>query len=66
MKVVCTVTGAWASFLAEGAAYDFVLAESGRDPVFVQFKAKTYNSVFGEGTNKKIPAYTGNNAPSET
>lgn len=57
IKIGCAVTGAGASFIAGGAAYDSVLEESGRNPVFVPFMAKTYNSVFGEGPNNKIKAY---------
>ena len=66
MRWGCATAGAGAGFIAGGAAYDSLLVESGRDPVFVPFMAKTYNSVFGEGPNKKIPPYTGNNALSET
>jgi hypothetical protein len=57
IKIGCSVTGAGASFLAGGAAYDSVLEQSGRNPVFVPFMAKTYNSVFGEGPNNKINTY---------
>jgi hypothetical protein len=66
IKIGCTVTGAGAGFIAGGAAYDTVLAESGREPVFVPFMAKTYNTVFGEGPNKKINTYIEKAVPSET
>lgn len=66
IKVGCTVTGAGATFIAGGAAYDSVLEESGRNPIFVPFMAKTYNSVFGEGPNNKINAYLEKNASPET
>jgi hypothetical protein len=66
IKVGCTVTGAGAGFIAGGAAYDTVLAESGRDPVFVPFMAKTYNTVFGEGPNNKVNTYIEKKVPTET
>jgi len=66
IKIGCTVTGAGASFIAGGAAYDSVLEQSGRNAVFVPFMAKTYNSVFGEGPNKKINTYIEKNVSSET
>jgi len=58
IKVGCTVTGVGAAFLAGGVAYDTVLEQSGRNPVFVPFMAKTYNTVFGEGPNNKIKIIT--------
>jgi hypothetical protein len=66
IKVGCTVTRAGAGFIAGGAAYDTVLAESGRNPVFVPFMAKTYNTVFGEGPNNKINTYIEKSVSSET
>ena len=66
IKIGCTVTGAGASFIAGGAAYDSVLEQSGRNPVFLPFMAKTYNSVFGEGPNKKINTYIEKNVSSDT
>jgi hypothetical protein len=66
IKVGCAVTGAGASFIAGGAAYDSVLEESGRNPVFVPFMAKTYNSVFGEGPNNKVKAYIEKTGSDET
>ena len=66
IKVGCAVTGGGASFIAGGAAYDSVLVESGRKPVFVPFMAKTYNSVFGVVPNNKINAYIEKTVSSET
>lgn len=66
IKIGCTVTGAGAGFIAGGAAYDSVLEQSGRNPIFVPFMAKAYNSVFGEGPNNKIKTYIEKNVSSET
>jgi hypothetical protein len=66
LKVVCAVTGTGVSLIAVGTAYDSVLVESGRDPVFLPFLGKTYSSVLVEGPNKKYQDYTGKFAPSET
>lgn len=68
IKFGFAVTGAGATFIAGGAAYDSVLDESGRDRVFVPFMAKTYNAVFGEGpyTNNQFKALIDKNVPSET
>jgi len=66
IKVGCTVTGAVAAFIPGGVAYDSVLAESGRNPVFVPFMAKTYNTVFGEGPNNKINTYIEKAVSSDT
>ena len=66
IKLGCSVTGAGATFIAGGAAYDSFLEQSGRKPVFVPFMAKTYNSVFGEGPNNKINTYQEKNVSSET
>ncbi len=66
IKIGCTVTGAGASFIAGGAAYDSVLEQSGRNPIFVPFIAKTYTSVFGVGPNNKVNNYLENTASPET
>jgi hypothetical protein len=66
IKVGCSVIGVGAGLIAGGAAYDSVLAESGRNPVFVPFMAKTYNTVFGAGPNNKINAYLEKTVSSET
>jgi len=68
IKVGCATTAAGASFIAGGSAYDSFLEESGRERVFVPFMAKTFNSVFGEGSNpnKQINEFIEKNVPSET
>jgi hypothetical protein len=66
IKIGCAVTGAGASFIAGGAAYDSVLTESGRNPVFVPFMAKTYNIIFGEGPNTKVTTFIEKNVKTNT
>lgn len=53
-KVGCTVSGAGASIIAGGVAYDTLLEQSGRNKIFLPFMAQTYNSFFGEGPNNKL------------
>jgi hypothetical protein len=65
IKVGCAVTGSGASFIAGGAAYDSILEQSGRNPVFVPFMSRTFNSVFGEGPNNKVTNYIENSVTSE-
>jgi hypothetical protein len=58
LKFGCTATGAGASFIAGGMAYDAVLEEAGRERRFLPFIGKVYKGVFGE-VHKNL----GNNSP---
>ena len=53
IKIGCTVTGAGATFIAGGAAYDSVLEQSGRNPVFLAFMAKHITVFLVKDLTKK-------------
>jgi len=66
MKLGCSGTAGGAGFIAGGAAYDSILEASGRDPVFVPFMGKAFNTVFGEGPNNKVTSNIKNTISSVT
>ena len=60
IKISCAATGACATLIVRGVAYDSLLVETGREKLFLPLMDKTYNGFFGAGPIKKVKEYMDN------